>query len=120
MSTDFSSIDRLIEFGMGMGLAQQMINTMNQSMNTMRIAGVNAGTTGQLQGAVRSADSRQWFAAVDNRQVGPLSDDELLQLISRGIVVDKSLLWTPGLPAWKMARDIPEVNKMIILNPQQI
>lgn len=26
----FSSIDRLMEFGMSMGIAQQMINTMNQ------------------------------------------------------------------------------------------
>ena len=31
-NNDFFSLDRLLEFGLGMGMAQQMINTMNQSM----------------------------------------------------------------------------------------
>lgn len=27
---DFDSIDRLLEFGLSMGIAQQMVNTMNK------------------------------------------------------------------------------------------
>lgn len=35
----FNSIDRLLEFGMSMAVANQMINTMNYAMSNMNIAG---------------------------------------------------------------------------------
>ena len=33
------SIDRLVEFGLGMGLAQQMVGMMNQYMQSMYVPG---------------------------------------------------------------------------------
>jgi hypothetical protein len=35
----FFSMDRLVEFGMGMVIAQQMVKTMNQSITNMHIPG---------------------------------------------------------------------------------
>ena len=64
MSTDFSSIDRLIEFGMGMSLAQQMITTMNSAMNNMQVAGVNAGTTGQPGSSLPPYSGMLWLTTV--------------------------------------------------------
>ena len=43
MDNNFNSIDRLVEFGMGMAVAQQMVNTMNYAMSNMKVPGV--GTT---------------------------------------------------------------------------
>lgn len=114
MSTDFSSIDRLVEFGMGLGLAQQMVNTMNNVMNSTMVAGVNAGTTGQRQLNCTGGQT-QWYAAVDGRQAGPLSENELKDLISRNLIKADSLMWCPGMTAWKFASDIPQINKLFLL-----
>ena len=35
----FFSIDRLVEFGLGMGIAQQMVGMMNQYMQQMYVPG---------------------------------------------------------------------------------
>lgn len=116
MSTDFSSIDRLVEFGMGMGLAQQMVNTMNQTMNSMQVAGVNAGTTGQQAMAPHMKVPNQWYVAVDGRQAGPLTDIELKELVKAKKVEENTLVWRPGLTAWQLACNVPELNKLFLLN----
>ena len=38
-NNSFFSIDKLVEFGMGMAIAQQMVQTMNKSMVDMHIPG---------------------------------------------------------------------------------
>lgn len=116
MSTDFSSIDRLIEFGIGMSLAQQMVNTMNQAMNSMQVAGVNAGTTGQAQIASAPLVVNQWYAVVNDCQAGPLNTAELTKLIDAGTILDNTLMWRPGMSGWLMACNIPEINKIFLLN----
>ena len=35
----FFSINRLVEFGMGMAVAQKMVNTMNKTMISMHVPG---------------------------------------------------------------------------------
>ena len=35
----FSTIDHLVEFGMGMAIAQQMVSTMNHCIGNMQIPG---------------------------------------------------------------------------------
>jgi hypothetical protein len=35
----FFSINRLVEFGMGIAVAQQMVNTMNSAMTNMHVPG---------------------------------------------------------------------------------
>lgn len=112
--TDFSSIDRLMEIGMSMGLAQQMVNTMNQTMNSMQVAGVNAGSTGRLS-PVDEPAACQWFAAIGGHLAGPLSDNEIHGLIEKDLLVSDTLLWCPGMKAWQMAQDIPEINKRLLL-----
>ncbi len=116
MSTDFSSIDRLVEFGMGMSLAQQMVNTMNQTMNSMQVAGVNAGTTGQQACASQIKVPNQWYVAVDGKQAGPLTDMELKELVKSKKVEENTLVWRPGLTAWQLACNVPELNKFLLLN----
>lgn len=113
--TDFSNIERLVEFGMGMGLATQMINTMNQTMNSMQVPGVNAGTTGQQGQPCPPAMGRSWYAAIDGRQCGPLTDFELRQLIEQKKIDDNTLMWSQGMTGWTQAANIPEVNKYIVL-----
>lgn len=114
MSTDFSSIDRLVEFGLGLGLAQQMVNTMNYTMNTMKVAGVNAGTTGPIPAGACSIGVK-WYAVVDNKIVGALTQAELERLIKEGKISEDSFIWREGMNEWKLASDIPVINKIILL-----
>lgn len=118
--TDFSSIDRLVEFGMGMGLAQQMVNTMNNTMSNMHVAGVNAQSTGCVKQpggvALPPMDSGKWYVVVDEKMAGPLSEEELTTLIKKGRIADNTLLWREGMQSWMMAQDIPEVNKYLLLS----
>lgn len=69
----FYSIDRLVEFGMGMAMAQQMVRVMNETMQTMYVPGapntisapqpltIYAGIEGNLLGLLMKVSSSKWF-----------------------------------------------------------
>ncbi len=105
----FFSIDRLVEFGLGMSIAQQMIRSMNTSMNNMQVAG---GVS-----VLPQANNKIYYAMLEGKQAGPFSESELTRLISEKRVVKETYLWTPGLNAWKLAEQIPEVLRLVALTP---
>lgn len=119
MATDFSSLDKLVEFGLGVGIATQMMNTMNQSLAHMAVPGVgiNPGVTKtpEVNKAVSPAQ-RSYYIVRDERMAGPLTESELTKLVEKGIVTGDTFCWYTGLDAWKLAKDIPEINKLILLN----
>ncbi len=102
----FSSIDRLMEFGMSMGIAQQMINTMNQSLNSMYVP--NAGQK-------ISPTKNGYYIIIDNRQLGPLNEDEISILAKNGRLSENDFVWKEGMTGWRLAKEIPEIYKYIIL-----
>ena len=121
---DLSTIDKLVEFGMGTALATQMIQTMNQAMAQTRVAGVNTGVNmatpqpvGQQPVAAPAVAEPAVvsYAAINGNQAGPLSEEELSRLIDREIVDGDTLLWRAGLSGWSQAKNIPEVYKIILL-----
>ena len=77
---DFSSIDRLIEFGLSIAVAQQMMNTVNTCIHQM---------TG--------------------KQVGPLSRHALQDMIRQEKVKPDTLLWRQGMSAWKLLKEVSEL-----------
>lgn len=72
-NNSFFSINRLVEFGLGMGLAQQMVGMMNQYMQSMYVPG-------SIQSMPKPMP-QIYYVAIDGQQVGPLNDSELSQLI---------------------------------------
>ncbi len=114
MNTDnFYSIDRLVEFGLGMGVAQQMVKSMNHALSNSQIHGT-VNSMGQV-GLVRPAAS--YFVVLDGSQAGPFSEEELTRLISAGRLVRDSLVWRAGMPTWKSAHEVPEVLRLVALCP---
>ena len=105
----FFSIDRLVEFGLGMAMAQQMVNVMNQSMRGMYVPG-------SIQ-SMPQATSQIYYVAIECRQVGPLSDSELMQLITQRKVSKDTLTWMPGMQTWQPIEQVPAVLKLIALTP---
>ena len=91
----FFSMDKLVEFGLGMAMAQQMVNVMNQSMQNMYIPG-----------------SAQTLPKPEIYYGG-----ELMHLVNQGKVNKDTLCWMPGMQAWQTVEQTPAVLKLIALTP---
>lgn len=105
----FFSLDRLVEFGLGMGVARQMVNVMNESIQSMHTPGA--------QNPMQSAVPKTYYVVIDGSPVGPLNDSELMQLIAQKRVDKNTLTWMPGMSAWKAIENVPEVLKVVALTP---
>ncbi|MGJ5080398.1 DUF4339 domain-containing protein [Bradyrhizobium sp. HKCCYLS3013] len=51
--------------------------------------------------------NRSWYYAAQGQQQGPTSEDELRDLIARGVVTAETLLWSDGMAGWEKAGRIP-------------
>lgn len=108
-NSSFFSIDRLIEFGLGMGIARQMVGMMNQSMLSMYVPG-------SIQ-SMPTSIAQTYFVAINGQQVGPLNDSELSQLISQKKVTKDTLAWMLGMTGWKPIEQVPAILKLVALTP---
>ena len=108
-NSSFFSIDRLIEFGLGMGIARQMVGMMNQSMQSMYVPG-------SIQ-SMPTSIAQTYFVAINGQQVGPLNDSELSQLISQKKVTKDTLAWMPGMTGWKPVEQVTAILKLVALTP---
>ena len=106
---NFFSIDRLVEFGLGMGVAQQMVNVMNQSLHSMYVP----GSIQSMPPPVQSI----YYVALEGKAVGPLNDKELSQLISLKRITKDTLAWVPGMSEWQPIELVPAILKVIALTP---
>ncbi len=108
-SNSFFSIDKLVEFGIGMSIAQQMVQTMNHTINNMQIPGT--------QNNLQQTEVLTFFAMIDGQQMGPLSSQELTQLIQNKKLVNETYVWKPGMSDWELAEKVPEIIKLVALAP---
>jgi hypothetical protein len=109
----FYSIDRLIEFGLGMGIAQQMVQTMNQTMANMSIPGAGNPMPPPVQAG------RVYYAVLDGKQAGPFSETEVARLIGDKKLSKETYVWYPGLREWKTAENVPEILRLVALSPPE-
>lgn len=103
------SLDRLVEFGLGMGVARQMIRVMNESMQSMYVPGA--------ENSMQQVVSKIYYVVIEDRSIGPLNDAEFMQLVAENKVTKNSLAWLPGMSAWEPIETIPEILKLIALTP---
>lgn len=108
----FYSIDRLVEFGMGMAMAQQMVKVMNETMRQMYVPGC-------IQ-SMPAAQPITFYVAINGQQIGPISEREFTQLVIKKQVTKDTLAWMPGMLAWKPIEQIPAILKIIAVVPLPI
>lgn len=123
MNEDFyGSIDRLVEFGMSMKVADAMMNAMNQTMASMQMPNYQRVNQINMQSnvAVPPMPQKKFFVGIDNAPVGPLDADELKQKIALGLVTPESLVWYQGLPGWAQAKTLSEVNILFSQVPPEM
>lgn len=107
---NFLSLDRLVEFGLGMSMAQQMVNVMNESMQNMYVPG-------SIKTMPTPSSPSTIYVAINGNSVGPLSESEFSQLVTNKTVTKDTLAWMPGLQNWQAIEKIPAILKIVALAP---
>ena len=109
MENSFFSMDRLIEFGLSMAVAQQMVNSMNYAMQNMYVPGA--------MNPVQQSASQTYYVILDDKQSGPYSEQELSRLIADKKVTKDTYVWKPGMLDWQKAENTPDVLRLVALTP---
>lgn len=108
MDNDEGFIERIMELGIGIGIARQMPNLMNSFMGEMN------GCPSTVPPIIEKSDAI--YIVVDNTQAGPFSSDDIIKLINAKILTPQTLVWKTGMSQWVAASQVPEVNKYFVLN----
>lgn len=104
---NFDPIEKLIEFGLSMSIAKQMVNAMNDMMQGMQIPGQ---TVPQIK-------TKEWYVAIEGRSVGPLSEEIVKQKMLEKLITKDSLVWCSGMPTWQSVETTPEILKIYLQIP---
>lgn len=113
---NFYSIDRLVEFGLTLGVATQMANSMNTSLQGMQIPGAR----NPMLSNVLVEDQPLYYVVLDGTSVGPLATSELSRLIADKRVTRETYVWKPGMKDWQLAESFPEVLHLVALTPPPV
>lgn len=105
---NFYSTDRLVEFGMNVAMAQQMVQMMNQTMSQMHTPG-SIDTIAQPNLCI--------YVAIDGKPVGPIGEKEFMQFLSNKSITKDTLAWMPGMLYWKKICEVPAILKFVALAP---
>ncbi len=105
---NFFSINRLVEFGLGMAVARQMTEAMNQALRASHMPGLQ---TPPLD------TQHHYHVILDGLTAGPFSAQELSRLISERKVGKDSYIWRPGISKWQTAASLPDVLRLVALAP---
>lgn len=114
--SSFYSIDRLVEFGLSLGIATQMANSMNAGLQAMQVPGAR----NPMQPNTLAEDQPIFYVVLGGKSVGPLATSELARLIAERRVTKETYVWRPGMPDWQLAESIQEVLKLVALTPPPI
>lgn len=105
----FFSMDRLVEFGLGVAVAQQMARSMNHALENTHVPG--------SQTPMLAPTARLYYVALDGKAAGPFGETEFSALIAQSRITKDSLVWRPGMSRWEPAENIPEVLRMVAMCP---
>lgn len=114
--SSFYSVDRLVEFGLSLGIATQMANSMNASLQAIRVPGAR----NPMMPNALAEDQPLFYVVLGGKSVGPLATSELSRLIAEGRVTKETYVWKPGMPDWQLAENVPDVLGLVALTPPPI
>jgi hypothetical protein len=107
---NYNSLEKLLEFGMSMSVAQQMMQTMNHAMQNM--------TTPHFDNVnVPLPQVKHYYALVNDIPQGPFTEQELSGYIFSKSVLKETLVWHQSMQGWLQAQQMPEISKLFALLP---
>lgn len=90
------SVERLVEFGLGIAVAKQMVAMWSDSMNS----------------ATAPPAEPMFYVSVEGKAVGPLNERQLFRLYHEDKITKDTLGWMPGMPSWLPVEQIPAMLKL--------
>jgi|GEM_PF-1371738 len=69
-----------------------------------------APSVGDDVGASDDDEDVEWFVAIDDEEVGPLTIDQVEEEVAKGRVKRDSLVWKTGMDDWEPADEVAEVS----------
>ena len=107
MSNDnsFNSIERLMEFGLSIAIAQQMMQTMNHAIQNMT-------TPGQQMARPIAPPVKQYFALVNDIPQGPFNEGDFKNHIYGKRIHQDTLIWMSGMAGWMQAGKVTELTAL--------
>ncbi len=70
------------------------------------------------QAAVAQAPAQIWFAGIQGRQVGPLSEAEVIEHLATGRMGPEDPVWRKGFSAWTPVKDVPPFDDHVAVAPE--
>src|SRR3954470_24328449 len=55
---------------------------------------------------IERAENMMWFYAAEGRQTGPVSQEQLAELVRSGQIAMESLVWREGMASWQPLREV--------------
>lgn len=101
MADDKLSINNMVELAMGLSMASLFSQAMTNAHNN---------TARMLDNSQAGAPPRYIFVIVNGTQRGPLTLGEITEMIRTGEVTPETYMWKQGMPAWKRASEIDDIN----------
>ena len=109
---DDSIFNKMIEMGMGMTMAREMSRMTEQALHS------NTQQVNQTPPPM-AQPTAQLYAAINNTQAGPFTEQEFITLIQKGLVTHSTYVWKPGLSGWVAASQLAETGKLLLLYSNQ-
>ncbi|MYN47279.1 DUF4339 domain-containing protein [Pseudoduganella sp. FT93W] len=106
---NFFSINRLVEFGLGVAVARQMTESMNQALSATRIPGIHTPPA--------APTLHHYHVLLDGKPAGPFTEQELSRLITSGQLSKDSHVWRPGMAKWDKAENDAYILRLVALSP---
>lgn len=108
----YYSLDKLVDFGLNLAVAQQMVQSMNSTISNMTVPGVN--------NPMQPNKESVYYVAINGKAEGPYSATELARLVVDGKVVKETYIWKPGMTKWDLAENLADVLQLVALVPPPI
>ncbi len=117
----FFSLDRLLEFGLSMEMARQMMSNINQSIGQMQAFGSQMPDGSSQSKVLSNLGSKfLYYVVIDGESCGPYNGIKLKQLIRDKKLTNKSFVWKPEFLEWKLAEKVPEILELVALTPPPV
>lgn len=84
---------------------EEKIDRMFSTLGSTELSGTPAATG--------RPDEHEWFAAIRDEQVGPLSLSEILKLWDTGEITSRTLTWHAGMDDWQPVQGVSELAGLL-------
>lgn len=129
MESNFSSVDRLIELGMGLAMSNQIAQSMNTMMAQMAVppqmvkTNIKTTESAEIQKSALNTEvaaAEVYYAAIDGKQLGPYKGTEIALLIFGKKIKADTLIWKSGTKDWVKAETYEDLKNLLQIIPPEI